>query len=121
MMKTMFPQNAVVRSISATVTNADPDSVVLFEIPANCRVLGTSLAVSDAFNTGATLAFGTVSDGDALLSAQAIDAVGIAVPTLLAPLHTTQATTFVATVSDKTAAGAVDISLLFSMDTDNKF
>ena len=119
-MKTSFIQNAIVRRITATVTNADPDSVALFEIPANCVVLGVSLAVSDAFNTGAKLALGTMADGDALLTAQAIDAVGVFVPDLANPLHTAQPTTFVATVSDKTAAGAVDTSVLFSMDTDNK-
>ncbi len=59
-MKTRFPQNAVVRRITAFVTNANPDNVPLFEIPANCVVLGVSLSVSDAFNTGATLALGKV-------------------------------------------------------------
>ena len=76
-MKTRFPQNAVVRRITALVTHADPDNVPLFEIPANCVVLGASLAVSDAFNTGAKLALGKVGAATHLLAAQAVDAVGV--------------------------------------------
>jgi hypothetical protein len=119
-MKANFPQNAIVRRITALVTNADPDNVPLFEIPANCVVLGASLAVSDAFNTGATLALGKVGAATHLLAAQAVDAVGVINPNLANPLHTTAPTTFIATISDKTAVGAVEISVLFSMDTDNK-
>ncbi len=119
-MKTRFPQNAVVRRITAIVTHADPNNVPLFEIPANCVILGASLAVSDAFNAGATLALGKVGASNHLLVAQAIDAVGVFNPDLAHTEHTTQPTTFTATISDKTAAGAVEISVLFSMDTDNK-
>lgn len=120
-MKTDFPFSAEVRSITATVTNADPDSVALFETPAGSRVVGVSLAVSDAFNTGATLALGKRGATAHLLAAQAIDAVGVFVPDLANPEHTTQPTAYIATVSDKTAAGSVDITMLFSMDTDNNF
>ena len=119
-MKTSFPQSAVVRRITALVTNADPDNVQLFEIPANSVVLGVSLAVSDAFNAAATLALGKVGAATHLLAAQAIDAVGVFNPDLAHPEHTTQPTMFIATVSDKTAAGSVEISVLFSLDTDNK-
>ena len=119
-MKTSFPQSAVVRRITALVTNADPDNVPLFEIPANCVVLGASLAVSDAFNAGAKLALGKVGAAAHLLAAQAVDAVGVFNPDLANPERTTQPTTYIATISDKTAAGAVEISVLFSMDTDNK-
>ena len=119
-MKTSFLQNAVVRRITALVTNADPDNVPLFEIPANCVVLGASLAVSDAFNAGAKLALGKIGAATHLLAAQAVDAVGVFNPDLANPERTTQPTTYIATVSDKTAAGSVDITLLFSMDTDNE-
>lgn len=119
-MKTRFPQNAVVRRITALVTNSDPDNAPLFEIPANCVILGASLSVSDAFNTGATLTLGKVGAAGHLLAAQAIDAVGVFNPDLAHPEHTMQPTTFIATVSDKTVAGAVEISVLFSLDTDNK-
>ena len=119
-MKTSFPQSAVVRRITALVTNADPDNVPLFEIPGNCVVLGASLAVNDAFNAGAKLALGKVGAATHLLAAQAVDAVGVFNPDLANPERTTQPTTYIATISDKTAAGAVEISVLFSMDTDNK-
>src|SRR5512136_457692 len=119
-MKTDFLFSAEVRSITATVTNADPDSVALFETPAGSRVVGVSLAVSDAFNTGATLALGKLGATAHLLAAQAIDAVGVFAPDLANPEHTTQPTTYIATVSDKAAAGSVDITMLFSMDTDTE-
>jgi hypothetical protein len=119
-MKTSFPQNGIVRRITALVTNADPDAAPLFELPTGSVILGASVAVRDAFNTGATLALGKIGAAAHLLAAQAIDAVGVFVPTLANPEHTTQPTTFIATVSDKTAVGAVEISVLFSMDTDNK-
>ncbi len=117
-MKTSFISSADVRRLTATVTEADPDNVPLFEVPANSVVLGVSLAVNDAFNAGAKLTLGKVGAATHLLVAQAIDAVGVFNPTLANPLHTTQPTTFIATVSDKTAVGNVDISLLFSMDFD---
>ncbi len=117
-MKTQFPQNANVRSISATVTNADPDAGQLFELPAGSQVLGVDFGVVDAFNTSATCKVGTVADDDLLVTAQAVDALGLFRANMAHALHTTEPTTFTATISDKTAAGAVEISVLFSMDTD---
>ena len=119
-MKTSFILSAEVRRLTAVVTNTDPNDVPLFEVPANSVILGTSVAVNDAFNTGAKLALGKVGAAGCLLAAQAIDAVGVFTPDLANPLHTTQPTTFIATVSDKTAVGNVEISLLFSMDTDTE-
>lgn len=117
-MKTRFKSSARVRRITAKVTDADANAVELFELPTGSLVLGVSLAVTDAFNGSATLKVGTSDNDDVLLTAAPIDALGTFNPDLANALYTTKPTMFTATVSDKTSAGAVYVTLVFSFDRD---
>ena len=109
------------RVLEVVVTEKDSSGVVLFELPKGL-ILGIKAIVTDAFNTGATLAIGTPAGSGYLVVAQAIDATGIFDCTLAHFQHSTTAVTPVtATVSDKTAAGSVTLLITFAVDKETKF
>ena len=121
-MKTSFITSSHVRQQTATITDADDNDVALFEIPSHTRVLGFVVGVSDAFNTSAKLALGTVADSDGLVAAQAIDALGSFFVNMAEPYKTTdEPVTILATVSDKSAVGSAAVTVLFAMDIDVGF
>ena len=119
-MRADIVQSKGVRTLTVRLTQADTAQTELFTLPAGCRILGVSGDVEDAFNAGATLAVGILSDPDFLVTAMALDAVGHVVGTLAHQLKTTQPTTITATVSDGTAVGSVDLTIMFAFDLDSR-
>jgi hypothetical protein len=121
-MKTDIGMSTNVRQVTVSITDADANDVDLFDLPANTRLLGLVVGVSDAFNTSAKLAIGVKGTGNDLVAAQAIDAVGSFFVDMAKPYKTgDQPSTIVATVSDKSAVGACTVTALIALDIDVKF
>lgn len=109
------------RVLEVKVTDADPDAVVLFELPKGL-IYSIKAVVTDAFASGATLAIGTPAGAGQLVAAQAIDATGVFTCTLANYQHsTTQVTPITATVSNKAAVGSVTLLIEFAVDKETKF
>jgi hypothetical protein len=119
-MRSDFTQSKGVRTLTARLTQADTAQTELFTLPAGCRILGIFGDVEDAFNAGATLKVGTSGDDDKLITAMALQATGHIVGTLANSFKTTAPTVITATVSDGTAVGIVDLTVMFAFDLDTR-
>src|SRR3990172_8715087 len=125
-MKTRFQANTGLRRLTATVTDADVDDVELFELPRDAMVVGTLLGVQDAPAENATLKVGykggtetelvNAAAGETVTITEAVGAQQLVMPG--SPVTTDRVRTIVATLSDKTAAAIIDITVLFALMKD---
>jgi hypothetical protein len=118
MAKSKYYYGRKLRTIEIPMTEADPDGVVLFDLPRG-GIDSIKVYVEDAFNTSAKLAIGVPGTANQLVAAQAIDATGIFTCTLANYLHdSTKDTPITGTVSDKAAAGKLRVIVNFYVDRD---
>ncbi len=120
-MKATFKHSTRVRVIRVDISQADPDAVQLFELPAGTTILGVTVAVDDAFNAGAVLDIGVMGDPDAIVDGQAVSSTGVFGATLVGLKHFSNPTIFTATLSDKTQDGHATLAIQFTMDKDSQF
>jgi len=122
---TEFVKSREVREVTVTLTYADVTSALMFRLPNGARIIDWVINVGVAFAGGtAELDAGTINDGDYYVDGASLAAVGRAaigtaliqpgaVVTAVAPIYMN--------VGAGNTAGEVDVTCLFSMETDKRF
>lgn len=119
-MRTEFNFSKQVREITARMTEADStDSVDLFIIPKNSRLLGISVNTIDEM-AAITLSVGDSGTANLYLDAESVATAGLVQYDVLAATFS-EDTTVTGVFSGVAGTGIIDISFVFSLEKDTSF
>jgi len=122
---TEFVKSREVREMTVTLTHADTTSAGMFKLPNGARIIAWIPNVATAFSGGTTtLDVGTSSNSDYYVDGASLATLGLAAignALVQAGAETTAVTPVYMNVGAGNTAGEVEVTCLFSMETDRRF